>query len=182
MSQVRARRIENEWRLLQEMARSNPGVVRILGRENALDGEVFRLALDSTGGLIGVAPDLRVAESHVVRFRYPEYFPAAPLEAFLETPVYHPNVHPEQGFVCLWTEASRGDTICEAIPKLRQVISWELMNPQADHVMQPEALVRRPEVPLPLACAPLLLPAGYRAERAYRGAPAGPRRRRLSGA
>jgi hypothetical protein len=48
--------------------------------------------------------------------------------------------------------------------------------------MQPEALVRRPEVPLPLACAPLLLPAGYRAERAYRGAPAGPRRRRLSGA
>lgn len=180
MSVVRGRRIENEWRLLQELARANPDVVRILGRERAMEGDVFRVALDSTGGLRGVAPDLRVAASHVVRFRFPEYFPAAPLEAFLETPVYHPNVHPEHGFVCLWAEASPGDTICEAIGKLRQVISWELMNPHADHVMQPEALGRPPRVPLPLACAPLVMPAGYRAERAYRGAPAGPRRKRLS--
>jgi len=167
---VRDRRIENEWRLLNELADANPGIVRILERQTTPEGDLFHIVLHQTGGLIGTAPDLRLATSHQVRFRYPEYFPAAPLEAFLKIPVYHPNVHPEMGFVCLWSEASPRDTVCEAVPKLRQIVSWRLMNPASDHLMQPEALANPPAMPLPLPCAPLTVPA-------WREAPPGMRRR-----
>lgn len=138
---VRARRLENEWALLLQLAAENPGVVEAVRRETLPDADIFHVILHRTSAL-ALAPPHRLLEmaSHPVRFRFPEYYPSVPIEAFLERPVFHPNVHPENGFVCLWDRFSSGDTILEAVRKLRKVITWELWNRREEHVMQPDAL------------------------------------------
>jgi ubiquitin-protein ligase len=151
---LRARRLENEWKLLAQLAEHNPGVVEVVRRETLPDADVFHVILHRTSALaLGDPPRLMELASHAVAFRYLSFYPSVPIEAFLVTPVFHPNVHPENGFVCLWDRFSSGDTIVEAIRKLQQVITWELWNDRAEHVMQPEALkcVGELSVPFPRA-------------------------------
>ncbi len=165
---VRARLLDNEWRFLAALAELNRGVVEIVKRETKPDAEFFHVVLHRTSALsLGNPPVLRDATSHAAAFRYPEYYPSVPIEAFLATPVFHPNVHPENGFVCLWSRFSAGDTIIEAVRQLQRVITWELSNPSADHVMQPEALRWSPDVALPLACEPVRVPVELQLERTY---------------
>ena len=114
-----------------------------------------------------------VIEVHPVVFRYPEYYPSVPIEAFLSTPVFHPNVHLETGFVCLWSRHSAGDTILEAVRQLQRVITWELKNSAAEHVMQPDALSWVPDVALPLVYEPVRVPVELQLERTYAAKPAG---------
>ena len=161
MNDVRSRRLDKEWELLAMLAEHNPNGLKVLQRDVQLDAEVFQIALHRTSALrIGSPPSLLVSASHRVSLRYPEYFPSVPIEAFLGTPVFHPNVHPENGFVCLWSTFSTGDTIVEAIRQLHRVIAWELLNHRPEHVMQPSALQWVPDVPLPLAYQPLLVQIG----------------------
>jgi len=53
-----------------------------------------------------------------VRFAFARFFPAVPIEAYLTRPVFHPNVHPTTGFVCLWSRFSKADTVIEALCRL----------------------------------------------------------------
>ncbi len=150
---VRARRLDNEWKLLTELAEHNPGVLEVVRRETLPDADVFHVIVHRTSALaLGDPPRLMELASHAVAFRYLSFYPSVPIEAFLATPVFHPNVHPENGFVCLWDQFSSGDTIVEAIRKLQQVITWELWNDRAEHVMQPEALRSVPDIRSPLLC------------------------------
>jgi hypothetical protein len=140
---VRARRLENEWTLLAQLAEYNRGILEVVRRETLPDAEVFHVILHRTSVLaLGEPPRLMEAASHAVAFRYPPFYPSIPIEAFLAVPVFHPNVHPENGFVCLWDRFSAGDTIIDAVRKLQLVITWELWNDRAEHMMQPEALAR----------------------------------------
>jgi len=83
-----------------------------------------------------------------------------PIEAFLAVPVFHPNVHPDNGFVCLWTRGSTGDTIVTALVRLQNVIGWRLHNASPDHLMQPAALAwAASATDLPLPCTPIEIPA-----------------------
>jgi ubiquitin-protein ligase len=138
---LRARRLENEWKLLAQLAEHNPGILEVVRRETLPDADVFHVVLHRTSVLSLIEPrTLMQFASHEVAFRFPSYYPSVPIEAFLVKPVFHPNVHPENGFVCLWDKFSSGDTIVEAIVKLQKVITWELWNGRDNHVMQPEAL------------------------------------------
>jgi len=176
---VRARRLENEWTLLAQLAEYNRGILEVVGRDTLPDAEVFHLILHRTSALaLGAPPRLMEAASHAVAFRYPLFYPSVPIEAFLAVPVFHPNVHPENGFVCLWERFSPGDTILEAVRKLQLVITWELRNDRAEHVMQPEAL-GRPE-PAALGCEAVKIPEELKLERISMRRPEGSRRR-LSG-
>lgn len=162
---IRERRIRNEWDWLRRAAASNPG--RLL------------VPVDP-GGLVRLpeTPYYRMDGSHgrgiAVRFEFPPYYPAVPLEAWLAFPVLHPNVHPENGFVCLWDTRQEGVSLVEAVRQLQRVVTWELYNLSADHVMQPEAGLR-PRLPY----EPVAAPPGYELERSAGVLPE-PRRKRLS--
>ncbi|GIU75302.1 MAG: hypothetical protein KatS3mg004_2389 [Bryobacteraceae bacterium] len=162
---IRARRIRHEWEWLKRAAAANPG--RLVAPEEP--GGIVQLPetpyyrMDGTEGR-GIA----------VRFEFPEYYPSVPLEAWLVFPVLHPNVHPENGFVCLWDMRQEGTSLVEAVRQLQRVVSWRLYNLSADHLMQPQAGVRPP-----LPYEPVAPPPGYELERSA-GLPPGKFRKRLS--
>jgi ubiquitin-protein ligase len=179
---VRSRRLENEWALLRRLVAHNGGILEGVRREVQPEGDVFHVILHRTSALaLEQPPSLMAVASHTVSFRYPAYYPSVPIEAFLATPVFHPNVHPENGFVCLWSRSSVGDTILEAAGQLQRIITWQLWNDRAEHVMQPEALQWTPNLTLPLSCDPLCIPDDLQLERTYARKPEGSRRRLSAG-
>ena len=194
----RQTRLDNEWALLAELSRANPASLDDLSRSRDAAADFFRLPLRRTTALTGTPPHLQRVDAHVVEFRFPAWFPAVPIEAFLAVPVFHPNVHPDNGFVCLWTRGSTGDTIVTALVRLQNVLGWRLHNASPDHLMQPEALAwaaasssfdhpMQSEASslaaapspgeLPLPCTPLEIPASLLLELNWRQPPANLRRR-----
>jgi ubiquitin-protein ligase len=81
-----------------------------------------------------------IEDTHEVTLSFPRYYPAAPSEVFLSKPVFHPNIDPVNGFVCLWDKHRVATTAREALAKLASVLAWRLMNADAPHLMQPDAL------------------------------------------
>jgi ubiquitin-protein ligase len=162
---VRSRRLENEWAMLAKLADHNPGVLEVVRRETLPGAEVFHVILHRTSAMsLGPPPELMEYASHEVAFRFPSLYPSVPIEAFLTRPVFHPNVHPENGFVCLWDRFSSGDTIIEAIRKLQRVITWELWNDRTEHIMQPGAPKWHERFAAGLSCDRITLPAGLQVE------------------
>jgi hypothetical protein len=183
MSTVHQRRTGQEWKLLQALAEENPDRLRDCTCDAQADGVVFLFQLLRTPALVEEAGQLRIQDSHRVSLHLPRFFPAVPIEASLSRPVFHPNVHPETGFVCLWNRFSTGDTVVEAITQLQQVITWRLFNEESAHVMQPKSLewYRDPAraIPLPLSFAALKKPEGFDLARTYARRPEGVGRKRL---
>ena len=177
-----AHRLAAEWRGVQDLAIRNPGRLTDLQRRDTS----ITLRLRHTPALPCAAanPDGDLLTTHDVRIEFPAFFPAVPMELYLATPVAHPNIHPETGFVCLWDKHRVSNTVEQALQKTVAILGWQLHNAEVPHVMQPEALSRlategdqirqRLSAP-PLAGSPsgnFLSPApGYLADR---------RRRRLS--
>ncbi len=158
---LRERRIRNEAEMLRQLADLNPESLQVL--EMTADQFRMRFSTPAHG-----------SPQHTLTFVFAPYYPAVPIEAYLESPVRHPNVHPENGFICLWDKHSAGDTVVEALRQTQRVLSGELWNAQADHLMQPEAI---DVVPLPYE--PIRLPEEYLLEREQRGFP-GVKRMRLT--
>lgn len=181
---LHSRRVEQEWGLLQMLATANPSALAIVDRKQDAASQRFRVVLRQTCGLARKDGHLQKLETHVVDLFFPEFFPSVPIEVSVNSPVFHPNVHPENGFVCLWNRFSTGDTVIEALAQLQRVISWELVNERGDHVMQPEAVAWRANpdrsVELPLSYEPLTKPEGFQLERTYARLPSDAHRRRLS--
>src|SRR5262249_59417920 len=94
---LRQQRIENEWSLLQRMAEVNPSLLAIQERRR----DEFLLTLDKTSAVERVNEELRTYSRHELRLAFSRFFPAVPIEAYLLRPAFHPNVHPDTGFVCL---------------------------------------------------------------------------------
>lgn len=175
------RRTEREWQLLRDLAVANSELVHVGRRTVTGNGAEFSLILLRTAALIGRPNELRVHLSHEVALHLPRFFPSVPIEANLVQPVFHPNIHPETGFICLWRSPHANATVIEALAQIQRVLSWELFNRESDHVMQPEALVWFDDpgtgVAVPLPYEPLHVPEGYTFSRTCRVAPQGFRRR-----
>jgi ubiquitin-protein ligase len=171
MSTLYQRRVEQEWELLKIVGEANPSIVQDIERNPKPGGEIFSFTLHKTPTLTGQPDNFQRPDSHKVSLSFPRFFPSTPIEASLAVPVFHPNVHPETGFVCLWNRFSPGDTVIEAISQLQQVISWELFNQETDHVMQPEALAWYKDparaVKLPLPYQSITRPINFQKERTY---------------
>jgi hypothetical protein len=177
MRTLRQTRLDNEWSVLRALADYNPGLLTLEGRKTDAMEERFELRIEGTPSPIIAQAGVEIADSHRVTVQFPAYFPAVPMQVFVSPPVLHPNVHPETGFVCIWDRTSPGDSILDALVLLQKVITWELHNPRADHVMQPEALGRR-HAPRPYRS--LRMPPGLKAELDARCRPPSGRRPRLS--
>src|ERR1051325_7426164 len=169
MSTLYQRRVEQEWRLLQLLAEANPSFIENQKQKKEVQGEIFTFMLRQTLGLLGPPGNFQSVDVHAVSLHFPKFFPSTPIEASLTHPVFHPNVHPETGFVCLWNRFSPGATVMEAISQLQQVITWKLVNQETDHLMQPEALAwyKNPArgMELPLAYTPISKPTDFQQER-----------------
>ncbi|WP_158822418.1 ubiquitin-conjugating enzyme E2 [Granulicella sp. S156] len=130
------RRLQAEWELLQRLARLNPSRLTDLSVEDRL----FRLTLRETSARLARAiPDGPVTVHHL-RVIYPTYFPAVPLEVYVDNAFWHPNVHPETGFVCIWEQHRVDHTVEHALHKVVAMVGGRLYNREALHVMQPGAL------------------------------------------
>lgn len=168
------RRLGAEWDLLCALAARNPGRLDGLGAEDSalcacLQGTPARM-LDGS-----------VRQEHRVRLEYPRFFPSVPLELYLETPVLHPNVHPETGFVCLWDRHQAANTAEDAVHRTVAMLGWKLFNLSPDHTMQPAAAAlataQGDGLRAELAAPPLL---GIRGFAVYPRAASPAMRRRLS--
>jgi Ubiquitin-conjugating enzyme len=181
MSALYQRRVEQEWRLLADLAAANPFVLSMDGRRTEDGIEVFQFTLRQTPALVMESEGPRLRHTHGVFLRFPRFFPAVPSELSLASPVFHPNVHPENGFVCLWDRFSAKDTVVETVAQLQRVITWQLFNEVPDHLMQPAALAwyKNParDLALPLVVEALRRPAGLDL---ISPTNPGPRRKRLS--
>ena len=147
------RRLCAEWKLLQELAALNPARLH----NPAADDRTFHLTLSHTPALRLGQPYSK-ANEHVLRIDYPRYFPAVPLELYLQTPMQHPNIHPQTGFVCLWDAHRITNNVEHAVHKTAAILGWQLLNAAPEHVMQSQAqtmIARRAELASLLA-APLL--------------------------
>jgi hypothetical protein len=136
----RDRRIENEWALLCDAQRRHPALLEVLGKHSGPDGNSFALLLHDTSGLVEIHGRRTLVASHGAKIRFPRFFPCVPMEATLQRPVFHPNVDPNKGFVCLWSGFAVGDTVVTAIQQLQKVVAWELINQDPRHVFQPTAV------------------------------------------
>jgi ubiquitin-protein ligase len=177
MNTLRQTRLENEWSVLQRLAAYNPGLIRLGGRKADAMGERFELTIEGTPSPIITRAGVEIIDSHRVAVQFPAYFPAVPMQVLVSPPVLHPNVHPETGFVCIWDRTSSGDSILDALIMLQKVITWELHNAHADHLMQPDALGRWSKK---LPYRALRMPPDLKAELDARCLPACSRRPRLS--
>ena len=103
-SSMRARRIENEWHLLEALQKANSGRLRLT---RCLD--LFWIEAANLPALLRAPSDPAnpgpvVKLTHRLRIVFPRYYPSMPVEVYLDEPVFHPNVHPDTGFVCLWVK------------------------------------------------------------------------------
>ena len=139
------RRLSAEWALLLALVERNPDR---LHRPTAHDTSFFVTLSGLTVSLPheSAGPPL---SSHDIRIDYPVHFPAVPMELYLHTPVLHPNVHPQTGFVCLWDRHRVSNTVEHALHKTVGMLNGSLYNPSAPHVMQPGALPLLPQSPAP---------------------------------
>lgn len=156
---MRERRIDNEWALLEQLRQANPDRLQLARNHDHFALEVHglpALTVPSTGT---VALD-NIFGSHSLRVVFPRYYPSMPAEIYLDTPVFHPNVNPDTGFVCLWTKHRVSTTLEQTLAQLQRVLSWRLLNTQTEHVMQPGALLwyaqNRASVQLPLDFIPFV--------------------------
>ncbi len=174
---VQERRVRAEWGLLEQMAGLNP--TRLAGLRWV--DSAFALTLRETPALragCGSSGFGGVLDEHRVRVAYPRFFPAVPLELYLGEPVLHPNVHPVTGFVCLWDRHRVSNTVEHALHKTVAMLGWRLLNAEAHHVMQPEALGLDGEALAERLAAAPLTGVEHRAEVVAGANP--PKRRRLS--
>ena len=170
---LRERRLRNEQSFLEMLLSLNAGRLELIGnwKKTATGDEVQLRLCDSPAYLLNGT----VTRDHILRIVLPEYFPSTPTEGWLGVPVLHPNVHPVNGFICLWAKHSPGDTIVETLLQTQRVISWQLFNLNPEHVMQP-SLDPHP----PLHYEPLIVPESYWVEKTHAERRNANPRRRLS--
>ena len=172
---LRERRIRNEASMLAELAALNPERLQVL----SAGADEFRVELKTPAYRTRVGdkpaslfqPDDWALSLRIV---FAPYYPAVPIEVYVQPSVWHPNVHPVSGFICLWDKHSSGDTVIEALRQTQRVLSGQLVNEEADHRMQ----AGREDLKA-LEFEPLRLPEGYLFERETRGF-TGARRKRLT--
>src|ERR1044071_6233232 len=92
-SDLREKRLKNEWKLLQEMAAVNPARIEHLRIEH----DQYLFELRATPAPFRSADQIVIKDHHGVKLSFPRFFPAVPIELYLDEPALHPNVHPSTG-------------------------------------------------------------------------------------
>lgn len=172
------RRLSNEWRLLNELVSLNPWLLASTEwiTQHPLDS--FRLRLCGLPAMVEREGLLQSISEHSVEFRFPRFYPAVPMELYLHTPAFHPNIDPLNGFICLWDRHAPQYTVIEAMLRLRGILTYRLVNYEARHSMQPAAVAHCRSRSSPLECREIALNPDWRLRQESARSVSG--RRRLS--
>jgi ubiquitin-protein ligase len=153
---LRADRLEREWVLLQRLAEANPRHLEICGRESAPAEDVFTVRLHDSPGIEAVRGDRLFARTdHELRLCFTRFYPEMPIDCYSTAPLFHPNVKPETGFVCLWEHANPHDTVIQAVARAQAIAAYRMVNTGAAHLMNKEAADWYQNVALPERKVPL---------------------------
>jgi ubiquitin-protein ligase len=141
---LRDRRIEKEWELLEALAKANRDVLPAVERATA----EFRVVLRNSPAWKRNGNRHFIETEHDVRYRFPRYYPTLPLEAYFTTPILHPNVDGATGFACLWLCHKLENGIVHAVVLTRALMACEAANSDPAHLMQPDALCLCERLPM----------------------------------
>lgn len=157
---LRNRRMETEWQLLEALADANRTALASITR---LPDE-FHVTLQESPAWIEKNNVRHIETEHTLRYVYPRYYPTLPLEAYFVHPVSHINIDPVTGFICLWKDYRVGQTIIDAILVTRAIMSWKAANWDPVHRMQAaeSSPLSMPSLIIPESCLPLLHHRGNR--------------------
>lgn len=137
---LRADRIDHEWRLLGRLSRANPDHVEVVDRTAAPTEDVFHVRLLNSPGIEHAVDDqLGIRDTHSLRLSFTRFYPEVPIECYVDEPLFHPNVKPETGFVCLWQEANPRDTAIQAVARAQAMAAFRMINMGSAHQMNREA-------------------------------------------
>src|SRR4029078_2560627 len=78
-------------------------------------------------------------DEHTIRLGFTRFYPDVPIECYVEEPLFHPNVRPETGFVCLWQDANPRDTGIQAIARAQSMAAYRMVNLGDPHQMNRDA-------------------------------------------
>ena len=184
-------RIAAEWQLLLALIQRNSG--RLIDRcwrdatflvtlRETLGYDPTLLESDKSISVVSARREALIHE-HRMHITFPRHYPAVPMEVYLARPIFHPNIHPQTGFVCLWQRHSLTHTVEHAVHKTAAILGWRLFATDPAHVMQLEALTLCSDSQQLCAlqshlAAPELL--GVEQADSYSAPPSGMVRRRLS--
>jgi ubiquitin-protein ligase len=160
---LRNRRIDAEWQLLAALADANPMTFAAITR---LEDE-FRIDMRQSPAWVGGRQERKIETAHRLRYVYPRYYPSLPLEGYFVRPIFHVNVDPATGFVCLWQDYRPAQTIVDAILITRAIMAGKVANLEAAHRMQQDAALEYEES-LALPMMALMLPSACRPPLAQR--------------
>lgn len=137
---LRTDRIGREWKLLERLALANPEHLEVLERRAAPGEETFRVRLHNSPGLERAAGSrLDTRDTHTIRLGFTRFYPDVPIECYVEEALFHPNVRPETGFVCLWQDANPRDSAIQAIARAQAMAAYRMVNLGDAHRMNREA-------------------------------------------
>jgi hypothetical protein len=143
--------MDAEWQLLQALADENRSIFASIARFE----HEFRVAMRESPAWVSAGGRLQIETDHTLRYVYPRFYPALPLEGYFLRPIAHINVEPATGFVCLWQDFRPGQTIIDAIVVTRAILACKAVNYDPGHRMRPESPLLLAELPM----LPLTLPA-----------------------
>ena len=153
---VRLERIEQEWKLLNQLQELNPQFLSLLGRKSRPHEDTFGVQLLQSPGIVEICNGLPVIrEEHTLRLCFPRFYPDVPIECYVKEPLFHPNVRSDKGFICLWERFNLGDTVIQAVCRTQAMIAHRMMNLQPEHVMNAEAAEWYEQQGKPAALVPL---------------------------
>ena len=137
---VRLERIQQEWNLLSQLSDLNPKSFKLLGRKSRPTEETFLMQLLRSPGIEALFDDTpSVREDHTIRLCFPRFYPDVPIECYVKEPMFHPNVRPDTGFICLWERFNLDDTAIQAVCRAQAMAAYRMMNLRSEHVMNPDA-------------------------------------------
>jgi hypothetical protein len=137
---LRTDRIAREWKLLERLALTNVDHLEILDRRASPGEETFRVRLHNSPGVERTDGSRVVTrDQHTIRLGFTRFYPDVPVECYVEEPLFHPNVRPETGFVCLWQEANPRDSAIQAIARAQAMAAYRMVNLGEVHRMNRDA-------------------------------------------
>lgn len=158
---LRDRRLEQEIRIFQELAAANADRMRV--RSIGTDGDAYLVSFRLSGCEF-LSLDRRVGDGMDMEIRFTRYYPLVPPEVSFIPAIFHPNVSPESGFVCLFEDYRMEYGVVEYLQIAQQVATWQIWNGDPQQVLSPEAVAwleaGASGIALPLRAAPLMAPAG----------------------
>lgn len=153
---LRHDRVAKEWDLLHRLAALNPRQIDIVDRRSTLDDETFVLRLQDSPGLESArGRAMQGRDVHSLRLCFSRFYPEVPIECYVDEPLFHPNIKPETGFVCLWDQVNPRDTVVQAIARAQAMAAFRMVNLGGPHVMNRAAAEWYQEFGHPLNLLPL---------------------------